>query len=206
MGTTYDQIEEFLKAENLKYQRRKRDDSEHIALAYTTRQYLNSAKEKGITLVIRLLEEGGYFEVAAPGAYSCPTDSPHLLPVLQTILMVSWRTKIVQFEYDAKDGEIRPIIELPLEDALLTQRQMARCISSLLSLIEEYHPVIATALEHGRIEIKDRSLPAFDLISQVVQSLEGKSPEELQAILASLRAGGTGVTTPPGAGPVPTAL
>jgi hypothetical protein len=44
---------------------------------------------------------------------------------------------MLQWEYDPSDGEIRAIIEFPLEDSTLTERQFNRCLYSLVELVDE---------------------------------------------------------------------
>jgi len=56
---------------------------------------------------------------------------------LQTLLTISWETKMVQWEYDPSDGEVRAMIEFPLEDAPLTERQFWRCVHGLVRIVDE---------------------------------------------------------------------
>lgn len=44
---------------------------------------------------------------------------------------------MLQWEYDPSDGEIRAIIEFPLEDAEMTERQFNRCLHGLVQLVDE---------------------------------------------------------------------
>lgn len=65
---------------------------------------------------------------------------------------VQWQTKLIQFEYDRNDGEIRPIVEFPIEDSTLTARQLMRCILGLVEIIDNYYPVLRWALDEGVVE------------------------------------------------------
>jgi hypothetical protein len=68
---------------------------------------------------------------------------------MQSLLQISLMSKMVQFEYDADDGEIRAIIEFPLEDAALTSRQLMRCIHGLVKVMDRNHSTIIDAIKHG---------------------------------------------------------
>ena len=104
-----------------------------------------------VHLVITVEEDGKFIKVAAPAAYRFHHDgtSFHKLALFQTLLQICHMTKMVQFEYDAEDGEIRAIIEFPLEDALLTSRQLMRCIHGLVKVMERHHSTIQDAIKHG---------------------------------------------------------
>lgn len=101
-------------------------------------------------IVIQLDEDGEFFEMFAPRVLSGVQEHPHKTAILQTMLAISWETKMLQWEYDPSDGEIRAIIEFPLEDALLTERQFNRCLLSLVELVDELAlPRLKTVMETG---------------------------------------------------------
>ena len=72
---------------------------------------------------------------------------------------------MIQFEYDDSDGEIRAIIEFPLEDAELTRRQLLRAVQALVQIVDKYHPVIYKALREGVIEFDESGNPLEELQS-----------------------------------------
>jgi hypothetical protein len=98
---------------------------------------------------------------------------PFLGAVFRALLMISWRTKLIQFEFDEEDGEIRGMIEFPLEDSSLTQKQLIRCLNGMVQIIDEYHSVIDQAIRTGFVnfgrlerqdEIERRSKEIFEYI------------------------------------------
>ncbi|MBP7951231.1 MAG: YbjN domain-containing protein [Verrucomicrobiales bacterium] len=147
MATNLDEICKFLDEANLRYDRREND----VITGFGTKRYQDSDGENGILVVILPSENGEYLEIFCPGAYKCG-QTPHKATVLQALLMVSWRTKLVQFEYDDTDGEIRPKVEFPLEDASLTKLQLFRCIQGIAQIVDQFDPVIRGAMDRGVIE------------------------------------------------------
>lgn len=71
------------------------------------------------------------------------------MALFQTLLQISWDTKMVQFEYDPDDGEVRAIIEFPIEDSTLTCKQLMRCIYGITGVLEKYHEQITDAMRSG---------------------------------------------------------
>ena len=135
--------------DGLDIQYRHRDD-EAIYILFETRQYRNPEGEPALWMIISLDEGGEYFKIFAPNAFTADGNHPDIF--LKACLVVQWRTKLIQFEYDDTDGEIRPIIEFPIEDGSLTAQQLKRCIGSMVQLIDEYAPFLERALEEGVIE------------------------------------------------------
>ncbi|NJM57559.1 MAG: hypothetical protein HC857_09165 [Synechococcales cyanobacterium RU_4_20] len=90
-----------------------------------------------LLIIIELEEDGEFFSVYAPGVLSDVQNHVHKSAILQTMLSISWETKMLQWEYDPSDGEIRAIIEFPLEDAEMTERQFNRCLHGLVQLVDE---------------------------------------------------------------------
>ncbi len=102
-------------------------------------------------IVVQLDEEGEFFKLFAPQVLSGVKDHPYKEAILQTMLSISWETKMLQWEYDPTDGEIRAIIEFPLEDAELTQRQFNRCLQGLVQIVDEMAmPRLQTVMETGK--------------------------------------------------------
>ena len=93
--------------------------------------------------------------------------------------MIQWRTKLIQFEYDAKDGEVRPVVEFPLMDAPLTGAQLMRAVNGLVELVDSYHPVLRRALDGGVVEF-DTDDGEAEMLSAL---LSGYSPETLAEAL-----------------------
>lgn len=114
-------------------------------------------------IVVQLDEDGKFFRVFAPHVLSGVKDHPHKDAILQTMLVISWETKMLQWEYDPSDGEIRAIIEFPIEDSTLTEQQFNRCLSGLVQLVDgvaipRLQEVMETGHDPGNIEVGERLL------------------------------------------------
>jgi hypothetical protein len=147
MATSLSEIEQFLKEENLRYTLL----DEYIRTSFATDSYVDAEGDKSIFVVIKPEESGEYFKLITPNLYSY-LSGPHKAALFQALLSISWKTKLLQFEYDERDGEIRGIVEFPLEDANLTRRQLLRCINGMVQIIDEYHPIIMNAMRNGVID------------------------------------------------------
>lgn len=180
MGTTLEQISQFLDNQELRH----KVLEERILTGFGTQQYLDDDGDYHLKMVIALEEDGEFFKVYSPGCYRYD-GTEHRLAVLQTLLMVSWRSKMVQFEYDESDGEIRSVIEFPLEDANMTERQLMRAVIALVQIIDHYHPVIALAISEGNIDFSlvegeddEELLEMFKEVSEQLSEVVEETPEE----------------------------
>ena len=114
-------------------------------------------------IVVQLDEEGKFFRLFAPQVLAEVKDHPYKDAILQTMLAISWETKMLQWEYDPSDGEIRAIIEFPLEDYLLTERQFNRCLSGLIQIVDtvalpRLQEVMETGEDPGNLDLGERLL------------------------------------------------
>ncbi|MDD1417077.1 YbjN domain-containing protein [Dolichospermum sp. ST_con] len=114
-------------------------------------------------IVVQLDEEGKFFRLFAPQVLAQVKDHPHKDAILQTMLAISWETKMLQWEYDPSDGEIRAIIEFPLEDSMLTERQFNRCLSGLIQIVDtialpRLQEVMETGEDPGNLDLGERLL------------------------------------------------
>jgi hypothetical protein len=176
MAATLDQIATYLNKKGWKY---RKDEAENRIL---TGVYAENIEE--FLIVIELDEEGEFFEIFAPRVLTGVKNHPHKAAILQTMLCISWETKMLQWEYDPSDGEIRAIIEFPLEDALLTERQFNRCLHSLVELVDELalprlQAVMETGEDPGDVEEGERLLLALQeeapgLLSVLERAMEAR--------------------------------
>jgi hypothetical protein len=142
MAATLEQIAGYLDKKGWKY----RIDAETCRII--TGVYAETVEQ--LLIVIQLDEDGEFFEVYAPRVLTGIKNHPFKSEILQTMLCISWETKMLQWEYDPADGEIRAIIEFPLEDAELTERQFNRCLFSLVQLVDELAmPRLQAVMETG---------------------------------------------------------
>jgi hypothetical protein len=148
MPASLEQVEGFLAAKRLKYRR----DADQIVTGFEAKRFRDEQDRAGIAIVIRLDEDGRYLELLAPGIYNS-RGCRHPAALFQVLLDIAMRTKMIRFEHDPADGEIRCTIECPLEDGSLTERQFLRMLECLAESIDRWHPVIRRAMETGVVAL-----------------------------------------------------
>ncbi|MBD2181065.1 hypothetical protein H6S82_12540 [Planktothrix sp. FACHB-1355] len=142
MATTLPQIAHYLDERGWKY---KLDEENNCIITG-----VKAKNVENFWLVINLMENGEYFQMVAPQLLTGVKDHVYKGVLFQTLLALSWETKMVRWEYNQLDGEVRASIEFPLEDGGLTQRQFDRCLNMLIQLVDELAmPRLKTVLETG---------------------------------------------------------
>ena len=142
MATTYETVCEFLKKREIDFERH---EDGAILIQYNTEKYRDPQGEANVLVAIQLENEGKFLKIFVPNAFSYH-EGPYKAVVLQAALFVNFQSKMLQFEYDPRDGEIRAMVEFPLEDSPLTEEQFFRAFHGLCVLVEEYSPFIHHAM------------------------------------------------------------
>ncbi len=155
MGATVKQIAKYLDNRGWTYHL---DEEEYRIITGVEAENLEN-----FNIVVQLDEEGKFFKLFAPQVLSGIQNHPHKAAILQTMLWISWETKMLQWEYDPSDGEIRAIIEFPLEDSILTEKQFNRCLHGLIQLVDNVAiprlmAVMETGHDPGNVELGERIL------------------------------------------------
>lgn len=128
------------------------DAGEAIGLIFKTDKYVNPETGQNILLIfLQLDEDGEYLKLQCPMAWKI--KGRNVDDFLRACMMIQWRTKLIQFEYDESDGEIRPMIEWPIEDGTVTVKQLIRAIYGMKHLVDDYAPVLDRALETGKVDM-----------------------------------------------------
>ncbi|MGD1849912.1 MAG: hypothetical protein ACFCBU_04695 [Cyanophyceae cyanobacterium] len=158
MGATIEQIGSYLSNRGWEYK------IDHDRSCIVTAVQADNLED--FMIVAQLDEDGEFFKLFAPHVISGIQENPHKNAILQTMLSISWETKMLQWEYDPSDGEIRAMIEFPLEDSTLTERQFNRCLTGLIQIVDDFamprlHQVMETGVDPGDEEAGERLLLAL---------------------------------------------
>lgn len=147
MAVTLEEIGGFLETTGYKFEHDQEND-----LILTGLQNKNEkgaifikTKENGDVFTLEmepLDEEGNPFDISLA--------SDHVGLVFQQMLYANYNTKFGTWEYDPSDGDLRFTVEIPLEDATMTQKQFDRVLSGANTALE-YQSKFKYILEHGEI-------------------------------------------------------
>ena len=148
MAMTIDELSTLLEEVGIKQY--KKSDATKLSFGIATDNYRGPEGQPGLSLVVELSENGEYFKVWAFRAFVA--SGPHLDAFLKACMALQWKTKLVQFEFDESDGEIRPIVEFPLEDSKLTAKQLGRSVHGLVHIVDHYFPFLKRILDAGVVE------------------------------------------------------
>lgn len=129
-------------------------------------------------IVLQLSENGEFLQFQAPQLLQV-TDHFYKGVLLQTMAHIQYQVKMLRLEYDPMDREVRASIELPVEDAPLTERQFNRCLESLVQLVDQeamprLQAVLATGDDPGQTPTSVRLVEAM--------------PDDLLALLGQMTA------------------
>jgi len=194
----------YLDAHSLKYQIRNSDTGDFIHTGFATQRFESPGGDKHLHLYIVLEEKGEFFRVVSPNCYLVP-DEGFQRALFKTLLMISSKSKMVQFSCDnpslmefetESSGDIEALeplldeewitatVEMPVEDGIMTETQTLRAVFALVKILEYYHPVIVNSLETGQIDftIVEQSGFIMDLMNQLIE-IDGieDSSEELES-------------------------
>jgi hypothetical protein len=140
MAATLEQIAGFFKKRNVAFRRDEGKGWLIVPFAY--------APLDPLIVAVALEEDGRFLKIFAPRLLKYG-DGPHKLALMQTLLLTSWESKMLQWEYDPIDGEVRAMVEFPIEDAALTEQQFFRAFDGLSRLAMLYYPRLKSVIETG---------------------------------------------------------
>lgn len=150
MATTYQEIQEYLDVGGFRYS----ITAENTILTGfgEMEEYRDVDGQARLGILILLEEAGSYVRFLCPRLYVY-TNKRYRGDLFQSCLMLNYWTKLIQFEFDDRDGELRAVIELPVEDSQLTQAQVARCLTTLAYLIDRFDPMIRKTMREGGVHV-----------------------------------------------------
>ncbi len=129
-----------------------------LFVPYKTTNYTNTTNQNnGVVILVVTDNEGEMVRLMVPNAYKFADsgNSYNKLALMQTLLQITYATKLLQFEYDPEDGEIRITVDVPVMDSCLTEKQLGFCIDCIVHCLDTFHDQISDAMRHGLAPEKD---------------------------------------------------
>jgi len=155
VATSIEQIRSFLDEHKLRYVVDSARDTLLVGFRLDPEQttYRDADGDPSLGLVIRVQEKGEFLSIFTPQAWSLE-DCPNTAAVLEAVATIQGQYKLLRFDYDPDDGEIRPNVELPLEDATLTARQFHRLMHTMVDGVQRCDGVIREAMATGEVSLE----------------------------------------------------
>ena len=142
---------------------------------FPTNIFLNDSKINQLTLVIKLLDDGTFLRFLCPELYDL-TYCSNKGVVFESAMQMGWITKALAYEYDAENKKMWAVVETPLQDGTLTSAQLLHIINSLISMVDDYDPVIRHAIASGEIDFQKAGK----------EFKEQSEPTEVEALIAKI--------------------
>ena len=114
--------------------------------------YIDAEGQPRLGVLILLEEAGSFIRFLCPRLYKYE-GKRFKSDLFQSCLMINYWSKLLKFEFDDRDGELRASIELPLEDSEISLSQLSRCLTTLAYLIDRLDPSIRRTLREGGVHI-----------------------------------------------------
>ena len=157
MATTLNELIELLDKLGWKHKPKPSEKKENEGTVYTgfpTETYLDKDGDKFINVVFSVQEGGELIKIITPHLYEC-IHSVHRKAFFETAIRKTYEKKLCFYDYDHRDGEIRMVLDIPLEDAKLTEKQIKRVVSGMVRLVDVNDADIRAAVEEGRLPVTD---------------------------------------------------
>ncbi|MCT7967142.1 YbjN domain-containing protein, partial [Laspinema sp. D1] len=136
MTTTLKQITQFLDTQNCTYQTEPENNRIHLT-------------SEGLPVILHLEENGELLRCFIPQLLTIPAEHPYAETAMATLLHLGRELKLVRWQRNPSDGEVRITTEIPLEDGTLTPRQFQRTLTGLVDLGKLAKQRLETVLTTG---------------------------------------------------------
>lgn len=157
MATTFGKIISIMKGEeNLRFKTHPRKSEALVIIP--TREFTNIQGDKMIPLFVNIHEHGELIKITAPCVFRLQNCN-HPIELTKALLELSFKTKLIRWQLDGKDGEIRASVDIPLENAKLKRKQFLRSLYTIPMILDQYYQSIKDAMENGIVDIKRSGLP-----------------------------------------------
>lgn len=148
-------IQSYLMRGGLKFSANDNGDNGQFILSFKTRNYQNPIGEKSLTLFINVAEDGKYLEIAAVGMYSAK-KAKDIGKLSVFLLGENYKTKLLRWELDRTDSEVRATIEVAPVDGSITFDSFMRMLMLFPLVADGMHGAISRVMATGKLPVPTR--------------------------------------------------
>ncbi len=130
------------------------------------------SEQESFRLMIAVEEQGAMVRLFAPQLLTV-VQRPQRDAVLQALVELGGASRMVRWQYDPSDGEVRAAVDIPLEDSQLTPQQFVVHLQTLIQIVGQVVPQLRALAAGG-------SLPAPSSGPQLAMADESELAEEMQ--------------------------
>ena len=149
MATSYEELKRFLDEGGFRHSQA--DDKTIITGFGEMEYYRDTEGAPRLGILLKLHEAGSVLEILCPRLYRY--RGPQLDDLLRSCMLLNYWVRLVSYDFDDRDGELRASITLILEDAALSAAQLARCLTTLAHQVDRCDPFLQRTMLIGGVHI-----------------------------------------------------
>ena len=149
MATSYDELKSFLHEGGFRH--RQAEDDTLLTGFGEMEYYRDPDGVPRLGILLKLHEAGSVLEILCPRLYAY--RGPQLDDLLRSCMLINYWVRLIAYDYDDRDGELRASIILVLEDAPLTAPQLARCLTTLAHQVDRCDPFLQRTMLIGGVHV-----------------------------------------------------
>lgn len=178
MAVTLEQIATWLKENEIKFEHN--TEKEVIV-------FVMSSDEASQAHFIRTREDGELFDWAMQLLDSNRDnvnikDNQYAAKVLSHMLYMNYQTKFGTWEFDPADGDIRLQVEIPLEDALMTEKQFKRILGFMRKNGQEGADAVLHIMKTGELPEENSEEEMIATLEEMLAKLKGETATSEEGI------------------------
>mgnify|MGYP002642063193 CR=1 FL=1 len=105
-------------------------------------------------------------------------DHKYAGQVLSHLLFLNYKTKFGTWEFDPSDGDIRLAVEIPLEDALMTEKQFLRIKDFMVQNGDTHADEILHILKTGEAPEDNSKADMVAMLEKMLADLKSDSSDK----------------------------
>jgi len=119
-------------------------------LSFRTKNYVNPDGKKSLALLVNVAEDGRYLEIAAVNLYSA-NKAKDVGKLCEFLMGQNYSTKLLRWEIDRTDNEIRATVEAAPLDGSITFHSFMAMLKMVPAVADSLHPTITKVMTTAKL-------------------------------------------------------
>lgn len=155
--------------------------------------YTSPSGESALDVIFSIREDGELLRIETPQFFMAP-EVEKLHPIVNALYSNDSLGRTTKFWVDLNDGEVRPIMEIPIEDMLVDRSVISNLIERYLIETVDAYCAVTGSTERSLLSANKSATTSSDALTDRLASLLGSyTPTQIERALAQIGQAGTDV-------------
>jgi len=115
--------------------------------------YRDSSGNDIAFVILYLLSSGKHIQIFSPSCFDVPEEPEREGLFFKACTILNWKSSMCKYKYEHMHGFLEAVVDYPIDDSIMTQKQLITCINELIYMLNLSYPLFDKIAKEGVMDL-----------------------------------------------------